>query len=202
MATYELIQLARAGDSQAMERLLEKYREYVRLLVRCRASGRLQARVDSSDFIQETMLRVARNFHQFQGVSEEEWRAWLARIAEHEVIRQRRHHLGAQKRAVSREYAAESIADDKMSLLECWFNQSQTTPSIAALRQERAMLLANAVAALPEDDREILILRHVEGLDFEEAALRMGRSAGAVRVLWTRALKKLRAALEFYLAIE
>ena len=57
--TCLLIQHARVGDVQAMEVLFKRYREYVRLLVRCQASGRLQSRVDSSDLIQETLLRAA-----------------------------------------------------------------------------------------------------------------------------------------------
>jgi DNA-directed RNA polymerase specialized sigma24 family protein len=56
MATRDLIVQARAGDAQALQVLLQRYREYVRLLVRCRASGRLQARFDSSDLVQETLL--------------------------------------------------------------------------------------------------------------------------------------------------
>jgi RNA polymerase sigma-70 factor (ECF subfamily) len=66
---------------------------------------------------------------------------------------------------------------------------------MAAMRKERALVLADALASLPDDYREVLVLRHLEGLDFPEVAQRMSRSAGAVRVLWTRALKKLREAL-------
>jgi RNA polymerase sigma-70 factor (ECF subfamily) len=192
-AVVDLIQQARAGDGSALQALLLRYREYVRLLVRCRAKGRLQARVDSSDFVQETLLRAARNIEQFQGTSEEEWCAWLARIAENEVVQQMRHHLGAAKRAASREQpVAES---DGLSRLERWFTKAQSSPSMAAMRKERSLHLADALARLPEDYREVLILRHLEGLDFPDVAQRMNRSAGAVRVLWTRALKKLREAL-------
>ena len=198
-ATDELIQQARAGDAQAMDVLLLRYREYVRLLVRCQAAGRLQARVDSSDFIQETLLRAAQNIQQFSGASEEEWRAWLARIAENEIIHQRRHHQGAAKRAVDREQRLAGTSDGSeggASLLERWFTKAQTSPSLAAIRKERSLLLANVLALLPADYREVLILRHLEGLDFPEVAERMQRSSGAVRVLWTRALKKLREELQ------
>lgn len=193
-ATFSLIEQARAGDARAMESLLARYREYIRLLVRCRASGRLQARVDSSDIIQETLLRVAENLQQFEGATEEEWRAWLTRIAEREIIRQWRHHVGTAKRAATREQraAAPNGTDSGASLLEQWFTKAQTSPSLAAMRRERSVLLANALALLPDDYREVLILRDLEGLDFAEVAQRMKRSSGAVRVLWTRALKKLR----------
>jgi RNA polymerase sigma-70 factor (ECF subfamily) len=188
-----LLAQVRAGDRQALQTLLERYRGYVRLLVRCRATGRLQARVDSSDFVQETLLRAAQNIQQFQGASEEQWCAWLACIAEHEIVYQLRYHLGAAKRAASREQPAP--ADSGASCLERWFAKAQTSPSLAAIRKERSLVLSNALARLPADHREVLVLRHLEGLPFADIAQRMQRSAGAVRVLWTRALKKLREEL-------
>jgi RNA polymerase sigma-70 factor (ECF subfamily) len=194
----ELIRRARAGDAEALQELLRRYREYVRLLIRHRSGGQLQARLDSSDMVQETLLRAAQNIQHFQGSEEAEWRAWLGRIAEREVVHQLRHHLGAEKRAVSREQplpGGPPSSSNGASRLEQWWAKPQTSPSRAAMRKERAVLLANALARLPNDYREVLILRHLEGLDFPAVAERMGRSAGAVRVLWTRALKKLREEL-------
>jgi RNA polymerase sigma-70 factor (ECF subfamily) len=192
--TADLIRRARAGDADALAGLVGRYREFVRLLVRARCGGRLRARVDSSDLVQETLLRVARHIGQFEGACEEEWRAWLARVAEREVIHQYRHHLGAAKRDASRErpLTPPSSAGNGASRLEQWWARSQSSPSQAALRKERVLVLADALSRLPDDHREVLVLRHLEGLDFPEIAERMGRSHGAVRVLWTRALKKLR----------
>src|SRR5260221_8584941 len=99
----ELIEAARGGEAAALQRLLECSREFVRLMLRCRCRGRLRARLDSSDLVQETMLRAAQNIGQFEGSQEEEWRAWLSRIGEREVVHQLRHHIGAAKRAASRE---------------------------------------------------------------------------------------------------
>jgi RNA polymerase sigma-70 factor, ECF subfamily len=70
------------------------------------------------------------------------------------------------------------------------------TPSRCAVRHEREILLADALAGLPADYRDVIVLRHIEGLPFEEVAQRMDRTAGAVRMLWLRALKKLREVLE------
>jgi RNA polymerase sigma-70 factor (ECF subfamily) len=56
--------------------------------------------------------------------------------------------------------------------------------------------LADTLAQLPADYRDVIVLRHIEGLPFEEVANRMGRSAGAVRMLWLRALKKMRETLQ------
>jgi RNA polymerase sigma-70 factor (ECF subfamily) len=64
------------------------------------------------------------------------------------------------------------------------------------VRREDEILLADALAELPADYRDVIVIRHIEGLPFEEVAQRMGRSAGAVRMLWLRALKRLREVLE------
>ncbi len=189
----ELLQRARAGDSEALAGLVGRYREFVRLLVRSRCGGRLQARIDSSDLIQETLLRVSRHIDQFQGNSEEEWRAWLTRIAEREVIGQLRHHLGAARRDAAREqHLTPPSSSNGGSRLEQWWARSQSSPSQAAMRQERVLALTSALGRLPDDYREVLVLRHLEGLGFAEIAERLDRSPGAVRILWTRALKRLR----------
>jgi RNA polymerase sigma-70 factor (ECF subfamily) len=194
----DVLRRARAGDAAALEQLLQEYREFVRGLVRSRRPDRLQARVDHSDIIQETMLRVAQNIGDFQGNCEEEWKAWLARIAENEVVHQIRHHLAAARRAVGRESprSAEPVGSaEGMSRLEEWLARTQTSPSLAAQRNERAFALADALTRLPEDYRRVLVLRHLDGMPFAAVAERMGRSEGAVRVLWTRALKKMREEL-------
>ena len=59
----------------------------------------------------------------------------------------------------------------------------------------RAVLLADALARLPEDYRELLVLRHIEERPFEEIAERLERSSGAVRTMWVRALRKLKEAI-------
>jgi RNA polymerase sigma-70 factor, ECF subfamily len=193
-AVESLIRRARSGDPAALETLIGHCREFVRCLVRARCGGQLRARVDSSDLVQETLLRAAQNIGQFQGEGEAAWCAWLTRIAEHEVVRQLRVHVGAEKRTVEREQPLEppGPAADASSRLGQWFARSLSTPSQAAMRNERVLVLAEALGRLPEDYREVLVLRHLEGLDFPEIAGRLGRSHGAVRVLWTRALKKLR----------
>jgi RNA polymerase sigma-70 factor (ECF subfamily) len=165
--------------------------------VRARCGGQLRARLDSSDLVQETLLRVSQHIGQFEGACEAEWRAWLAQVAEHEVIHQYRHHLGAAKRAATREQRLDppQSSANGGSRLEQWWSKSQSSPSQVAMRNERVVTLADALLRLADDYRQVLVLRHLEGLDFPEIAGRLGRSHGAVRVLWTRALKKLREEL-------
>ena len=80
-------------------------------------------------------------------------------------------------------------------MLAGWLEASITSPSLAAVRKERAVLLADALARLPEDYRELLVQRHIEERPFDEIAQRMNRSSGALRTMWVRALRKLKVAI-------
>jgi len=189
----EMLRRAVAGEAAALEALLTRYRDYVRLVVRARCRGQLRQRVDNSDLVQETLMRAAQHIDEFRGQSEEEWRAWLGCIADREVIRQLRRHLGAERRALRREQGepCRQDASSGQSRLEQWA-RTNSTPSAAAIGNERALQLVHALACLPDDYREVLELRHFEGLPFADIGQLLGRTAGAARVLWTRALKQLR----------
>ena len=71
-----------------------------------------------------------------------------------------------------------------------------SSPSQGAIRREQAVLLADALAKLPEHYRDVLVFRHLEGLSFPEIAQRMGRSLDSVEKLWVRGLNRLRQVLE------
>src|SRR5205807_1438647 len=73
---------------------------------------------------------------------------------------------------------------------------SGSSPSRQAVRREQEVILAEVLARLPEDYREVIILRNLEGLTHEEVARRMQRNSGAVRMLWVRALARLREELK------
>ena len=71
-----------------------------------------------------------------------------------------------------------------------------TSPSQQVIKREQSVLLAELLERLPDDFRQVIVLRNVEDLPHEEVARRMGRSPGAVRMLWVRALARLRQELE------
>ncbi len=73
---------------------------------------------------------------------------------------------------------------------------SVASPSAHAVRREQAVLLADALARLPADYREVFILRNLEQVPVNEIAARMDRSPNAVRKLWSRAMVALKLALE------
>jgi len=190
-----LLQEARAGDAATLGQLLELYRRYLALLARVQIGQRLQGKVDASDLVQETFLEAHRNFARFQGASEAQLVRWLRQILAAKLAGLVRHYLGTQGRDVRLEREIEDAFDRSSVLLDRGLVAVQSSPSQQAARREQAVLLADALAQLPDDYREVLVLRHLEGLTFPEAARRMGRSLDSVEKLWMRALVRLRQSL-------
>jgi RNA polymerase sigma-70 factor (ECF subfamily) len=187
----EQLAKARAGDSDALGGVLDGYREYLRLLARARVGQDLRVRLDPSDLVQETLLEAQRDFHQFLGNSEEELAVWLRRILVRNLVDQLKYHQ-SQKRDVSREQPLETLVEQAHDALAA----PLSTPSKQAARREQAVALARAMARLPDDYREVVTLRHLDGRSFEEIAAAMDRSSGAVRMLWMRALERLGELME------
>ncbi|MEX2318186.1 MAG: sigma-70 family RNA polymerase sigma factor [Pirellulales bacterium] len=189
---------AQAGSSSSLGRLLTLYSNYLKVLVAAQLDSRLQVRVSPSDVVQETFFEAHRDFHQFRGQSTGEFVAWLRKIVVHNILRIVEQHVTAEKRDVRREVSLEEIGrrlEQSTVRLETLLAEEAESPSGCAVRNEHEILLADALAKLPADYRDVIVLRHLEGLPFDEVARRMERTAGAVRMLWLRALKNLRGTL-------
>jgi RNA polymerase sigma-70 factor (ECF subfamily) len=190
-----LLQEARGGDTATLGRLLELYRRYLALLARVQIGQRLQGKVDASDLVQETFLEAYRNFGHFQGTSEAQFVRWLRQILATNLADLVRRYLGTQGRDVRLERQMADAFDRSSVLLDRGLVAPQSSPSQQAARREQAVLLADALGELPDDYREVLVLRHLEGLTFPEVARRMERSLDSVEKLWLRALARLRQLL-------
>jgi RNA polymerase sigma-70 factor (ECF subfamily) len=190
-----LLRRARTNDCAALGQLLESYRSYLALLARLQIGRRLQGKIDAADLVQETFLEAHRHFSGFQGGTEAEFIAWLRQILAARLAKLVRHYLGTQRRNVRLERQLAAELEQSSRILDQGLVASSTSPSHQAARREQAVLLASALEQLPEDYREVLILRHLEGLSFPEVAHRMGRTVLSVKKLWARALPRLRDAL-------
>lgn len=190
-----ILDAIRRGDADAVGQLLEGYRPWLQLLARLQTNQRFQAKFDSSDVVQLTLLEACRALPQFRGDTEAELTAWLrqllARVLAHEV---RRYH-GTQQRDLGREVPLEQALAESSQRLRDFLASPGSSPSQQAARREQEVLLAEVLARLPDDYREVIVLRNLEGLSHEEVAQRMDRSPGAVRMLWVRALARLREEL-------
>ncbi len=192
----DLLALARVGGGQALGRLLELYRGYLYLLARVQVGRRLQGKADPADLVQETFLEAHQNWGRFRGTTEAELLRWLRRILATRSADLVRRFLGSRCRDVRLERELSAELDRSSQDLDGGLLAKQDSPSQQAVLREQGVLLARTLALLPPDYREVLILRHVEGLSFPEVAQRMGRSLDAVKSLWTRALGRLRHILK------
>jgi len=191
----QLFTSARAGSTSCLGRLLTLYSNYLKLLIAAQLDDRLRVRVSPSDIVQETFFEAHRDFHQFRGQSTGEFVAWLRKILVNNLLHVVEQHLLAEKRDVRREVSLEQMGkrlEQSTARLESLLAGPGDSPSGHAQRNEQEIKLADALAELPSDYRQVILLRHVEGLRFEEVASRMDRSSGAVRMLWLRALERLR----------
>jgi RNA polymerase sigma-70 factor (ECF subfamily) len=150
----------------------------------------LHAKGGASDLVQETFLEAQRDFVRFQGKSEEELLAWLRQILLNNVANFTRRFYGTGKRQLGREVPVGT--DDSSLSPGPVLPDSRLTPSSQAVEREQAQALQQALERLPEDYRQALVLRYLEGRSFEEIGQRMNRSPDAARKLWSRALEKLR----------
>jgi RNA polymerase sigma-70 factor (ECF subfamily) len=175
--------------------LLEQYRNYLVVLAATQIDKRLQPRVSPSDVVQETMLRAHKNFGQFRGTTEQELLAWLRQILVNNLARFVEQHMLAARRDVRREVSIEKLGvalEQSTIQLAALVPSQGKSPSMAVQQREDAVMLADRLALLPDDYREVLVLRNLQGLQFEDVARRIGRSVGATRMLWLRAIEKLR----------
>jgi RNA polymerase sigma-70 factor (ECF subfamily) len=118
--------------------------------------------------------------------------AWLRQVLAHVLGHEFRRYAGTQQRDVAREVSLEQSLAQSSQRLGDMLAVSGSSPSQQAVRHEQEVMLAEVLVRLPDDYREVLILRNLEGLSHEEIAERMGRGVGAVRMLWVRALARLR----------
>jgi RNA polymerase sigma-70 factor (ECF subfamily) len=191
-----LLEQARGGNEQALGRLLESYSNYLTLLARVQIGRRIQGKVDAGDVVQETYLEVHRQIGAFRGTTEAEFVAWLRRILAGRLALTLRHYLGTKGRDVNLERELGAQIDQSSQAMDGGFVAAGSTPSQHVSRREQAVLLADALDRLPGDYREVIILRHLEGLPFGDVATRMGRSEDSVQKLWVRALANLRRSMD------
>jgi RNA polymerase sigma-70 factor (ECF subfamily) len=206
MGPIELMAKARAGQGDALGELCALYRNYLRMVVRTGLGPRLRERVELSDVVQEALVEVVRQFPQFTGQTEAALVGWLRRLVGQKLADLGRYHNRAKRGAGGSPVPLDapwdlsgggndSGAGTGGRLLDV-LSLSQTSPSEAASRRELTVLLADALADLPEAEAEVLWLYHADGLSFEAIGERLGLSRKSVRGIWARGLKSLRRTLD------
>lgn len=175
---------------------LGRFENYITLLVSTSIGRILDRKVDAVDIVQEVLLRAHERFAQFQGSTEAQFAAWLRQIVINVLSDHWRRYVEAKSRQVSRERSLDAILDQSSQALGNLLAASGTSPSQAAQRRDLGVVLADALAELTEEHRQVVLLRSLRECSWEEVASQMQRTVGAARMLWVRALKELRPRIE------
>jgi len=187
----EMLRDARAGDAIALNDLFQRFRNYLACLACAGIDHGLRTKADPSDLVQETLLSAYAGFEGFRGTTEGELAAWLRRILANQLAMLARRYRTTAARDIARERPMEATLNDSSVRLGQLADSAITSPSEFALRRERSVMLADALAALPTHYREVIVLRDLRQMEWAEIAESMARSKGSVRLLWSRALTRL-----------
>jgi RNA polymerase sigma-70 factor (ECF subfamily) len=195
--TEILLAQARQGEAQAVDRLLTAHREPLRRMIDLRLDPALAARVDASDIVQDVLLEAHRRLDEYLRNPAMPFRLWLRHIAKDHVIDAHRRHRLAQRRSLDREQplVPAVLADHSSLELAGQLLDQERTPASAAIQRELPNRLNAAIAALDDDDREVILIRHREMLSNQEVATALGLSEAAASMRYLRAVRRLRAAL-------
>ena len=179
---------ARGGSLEALGQVVEACRGYLVGIASRRLSADLRSKGGASDLVQQTFLDAQCQFERFQGGSEKELLAWLRQILLHNLAHFQRHYRATSKRDLGRE----APLADAASSTDGGADLATPTPSPSAqiVAREEAEAVQQALQRLPEEQRQVLALRHQEQLTFEEIGQRLGRSTSGARALWLRAVER------------
>lgn len=176
------------------EETIQRWRNYLSALARVQVDPHLRAKIDLSGVIQQTLWEAYQGRAAFAAEHDGAEAAWLRRILAHNLADELR-KLASGKRDAKRERALQAALDESSARLENWLAADQSSPSAQAQRNEQGLALAAALEALPEAQREALVLQHWHGWTLAQIAAHLGRSRAAVAGLIKRGLQQLRRSL-------
>ena len=187
----QLIAQLKSGDRDALAEFIDRRRPQLTAFIVKRMSDRLRTKVETSDILQDLTVASLNSLEDVD-LGDRDPFSWLCQQAERRIIDVHRHHFGAQKRAAHGEIGLHSPAAgrDEGQIADL-VAASMTSPSSAFSRQQKEFHMLEALQSLPDDARDALRLRYLEGLPSKDIAQQLGKSDGATRVLLSRSLNKL-----------
>ncbi len=196
--TETLLAAARSGDSDAVNRLLEKHRAPIRRLVELRLDRKVQRRVDVSDVVQDVMIEASGRLDKYLSDPAMAFHLWLRQIAWDRIIDTYRRHRVSAKRNMDREQPMTSPGGPDQSTMELAIQLCDPglTPAAAATQREIAAKVEAAIEKMNDQDREIILMRHYEHLSNLEIAEVLGLNPPAASMRYLRAVRRLREVLQ------
>jgi RNA polymerase sigma-70 factor, ECF subfamily len=191
--TIELLKGAQQGDRNAVERLLDRHRESLNRLIRCRLNQGVARRVDASDIVQDALVTASRRLADYLQSPTIPFHAWVRQLARDRLADVYRRELAA-KRNVAREQSAANTGRSSLNPLALACDH-ELTPATTLLRKEFADRFQNAVNQLDEESREMILMRHAEQLTNSQAAELLNLSGPAASMRYLRALRQLKSLL-------
>jgi RNA polymerase sigma-70 factor (ECF subfamily) len=196
--TADLLAGARQGDPQAVDRLLDRHRTPLRRMIQLRLDQRIMRRVDVSDVVQDVLVEANRRLRDYLQQPAMAFHLWIRQIAKDRIIDAHRRHRVSAKRSIDREQplVVAGGADHSSLQLAGQLCDRELTPAAAATRREIANQVEALIQQMPDNDREILLMRHYEHLSNQEVAEALTLSEPAASMRYLRALRRLRELLD------
>src|SRR4051812_26599482 len=192
--TQDLLAEAKGGDVEAVNRLMDRHRDSLRRMVQLRLDQRIQRRIDVSDIVQDVLVEANRRLQDYLAHPAMPYHLWLRQIAQDRIIDAHRRHRASAKRSVDRErpLAVPAAGDHSTMELAAQLSDQELTPATAAAQHEMARLVEAAIAKLPDQDCEIIVMRHYEQLSNQEVAQSLSLTEPAASMRYLRALRRLK----------
>ena len=189
----QLIRRARDGCRASLEQLIAASRNYLCSIANQEVPADLRPKMAASDLVQDTLIEAHRDFAGFEGCHEPEFLAWLRRILLNNLANAKRRYRETSKRELARELALDGFDSSTGQMVN--LPQEDPSPSSVIVAQEQEQRMMDAIARLPHDYQQVILLRHRDHLPFEEIAKCLNRSSVASRKLWSRAVVRLQQEL-------
>lgn len=189
-----LVEEARLGDPLAREQLLQLHRAPLRRMIDHRLDPGISRREDASDIVQNVIFEAHKRLSQYLANPTMPFHLWLRHIAQDHIVDAHRRHRQAQRRSLDREqYLSSGPISDQSSLdLAAQLFDHQPTPASEAMRRELKSNLLSAISDLSSEDREVILMRHVEQMTNQDVATALEISAAAASMRYLRAIRRLK----------
>ena len=189
--TQHLVALAKGGDQSALNQLCSVYGERVRRIIRFRLNQKLRSKLDSVDVVQDVLFLAMGGLKDFTYRSEGDFLRWLSRIVENK-IRDIFDEFHTAKRDIRREIPFKEQRRSSGGTMGAVLGPIRVpTPSVIMCKKESLDRLEKALDELKPEYREVVVLKRIEGLSYDEIGERLGKSAKAVSMLMYRAMTAL-----------
>jgi RNA polymerase sigma-70 factor (ECF subfamily) len=192
----DMVARARQGDEHALAALFRAHEPRLVRMVELRLDKGLRGRMDATDVVQDAWVEIVRRFDEWRRQDRLPLQVWMRLITGQSLVQAQRRHLAhmrdamrdAPQRVTRPNVSSASVADA--------FVDTATSPSQFVAREELRLRVRAAIEDLDEIDREIVAMRHFEGLSNEDAALELDIEPSAASMRFMRALVRLRPALK------